>query len=159
MVNLPPGLPKYILQRVSQSGHRAAVKEDKAPRFLGFGCFSVHAREAFDDNTALRQIKLKVVAIPEVRGKVSLSVWIRHYVVLERDDIPDRNFRAEQAIELLPCSCMGNGVFVLDRDDPSVAAARQEHDPIVFDSLVHEIGRRMDLSIDDVDVNHDVGPC
>lgn len=133
------------------------LAREALPRFLRLSRFAHDLLGWFEEQPLLGSIKLTCVALPEIE-KSPMSVRIRHHFTLTSDGgtLPDAE---EYALENLPWSMMGAGVFQLSRDDEIVQKflAMPADEAIKYQALLYELAMRIDIAFENVDVNHDLG--
>jgi len=133
-----------------------AVRE-ALPRALRLSRFAHDLLGWFEEQNDLASIKLSCVVIPELE-KMPMSVRIRHHFALrgEGGAVP---VAEAYALECLPWSMMGAGVFQLGRSDELVQRylALPDDEPVKYQGLVYELALRIDIAFDLLYITHDLG--
>lgn len=131
--------------------------KDALPRFLRLSRFAHDLLGWFEGKPALASIKLTSVALPELETQ-PMSVRIRHHFTLTGNggELPEVE---EYALECLPWSMMGAGVFQVSRTDELIQRylSLPSDEPIKYEALVYELSLRIDIAFDNVEVTHDLG--
>jgi hypothetical protein len=135
----------------------ARYPQQAAPRFVHMARFAHDLLGWFEAQPALESVKLSSVALPEIE-KSPVSVRIRHHFTLVgvNGTVPDAE---DYALEHLPYSLMGAGVFQLSRSDEAVQKflALATDAPQEYQALVYGLALRIDAAFDLLFISHDVG--
>ena len=127
------------------------------PRTLRLTRFAHDLLGWFEEQPQLAGIKLTCVALPELET-MPMSVRIRHHFTLQGEDgsLPDAE---TYALECLPWSMMGAGVFRVARCDELVQRyfALPDDESVRYCSLVYELAMRIDIGFETMSITHDLG--
>ena len=127
------------------------------PRFLRLARFAHDLLGWFEAQPTLGSIKLTCVALPEIE-QPPMSVRVPHHFTLSGTggSLPEVE---EYALECLPWSMMGAGVFQLSRSDELVQRylAMPSDEVIKYQALLYELSMRIDIAFENFGVTHDLG--
>lgn len=152
---------KYVLQTPTFEGYLEAVRENRAPRFLGFGLFILHCLEKFEKDPGLDCIRLTATVHAGDGFSVAEPVLRHRFELVETDNAGTARVVADfhrKAAATLPFEMMGSGVLELSRADPQIRAALAESNPLKLTAKILELALYANQVFSPLDVLHDSEP-